>query len=107
MTSSIVTDVPSGSGIPLQVQVPTLLSAGGNSSVEPSDGEFVRAVIKYNNENGRTAILAAAKTVHHDFGTFNNSLAISLTLADLEEIKTNPNVDWFEGDGRVIYCSIR
>lgn len=55
----------------------------------------------------RAAILAAAKTVHHDFGPFNDSLAVSLTLGNLEDIKTNPNVDWFEGDGRVIYCSIR
>lgn len=55
----------------------------------------------------RNAILAAVKTVHHDFGPFNNSLAVSLTLGNLKDIKTNPNVDWFEGDGKVIYCSIR
>ena len=55
----------------------------------------------------REAILAASKTVHHDFGVFNQSLAVSLTASNLEEIKKNSNVDWFEGDGRVIYCSIR
>jgi hypothetical protein len=53
MTSDTL-DVPSDPRIPLQVQVPTLSSVGGNSSAEPtSDGEFVRAVLKYNNEDGR------------------------------------------------------
>ena len=53
MTSDTL-DVPSDPGIPLQVQVPTLSSVGGDSSAEPtSDGEFVRAVLKYNNEDGR------------------------------------------------------
>ena len=53
MTSDTL-DVPSDPGIPLQVQVPTLSSVGGNSSAEPtSDGEFVRAVLKYNNEDGK------------------------------------------------------
>lgn len=55
----------------------------------------------------REAILAVAKTVHHDFGQFNQSLSVSLTSSNLKDIKSNPNVDWFEGDGRVIYCSIR
>ncbi|KAL3781463.1 hypothetical protein ACHAW5_009654 [Stephanodiscus triporus] len=100
--------IPSDIGIHLQVQVPAHSSVGNFFSVEPtSGGGFVRAVLKYNNEDGRNAILAAAKTVHHDFGPFNNSLAVSLTLDNLKDIKTNPNVDWFEGDGKVIYCSIR
>mmetsp|Transcript_58964 Transcript_58964/g.125253 ORF Transcript_58964/g.125253 Transcript_58964/m.125253 type:complete len:87 (-) Transcript_58964:2797-3057(-) len=55
----------------------------------------------------RKAIIDAASSVHHDFGPFNQSLAVSLLLSDLEDIKSNPNVEWYEGDGRVIYCSIR
>lgn len=55
----------------------------------------------------RNAILDIATTVHHDFGQFNESLSVSMAPSKLEELKSNPNVDWFEGDGRVIYCSIR
>ncbi|KAL9191325.1 hypothetical protein ACHAXT_001031 [Thalassiosira profunda] len=101
------------SDIPLQVHVPT----GGGSpfakaparqpEAEVAAEGCVRAVLKYRNEEGRKAILSVAKMVHHDFGPFNESLAISLSPADLEGIKTNTNIDWFEGDGRVIYCSIR
>ncbi|KAL3793322.1 hypothetical protein HJC23_003832 [Cyclotella cryptica] len=73
----------------------------------PRDDEPVRAVLKYRNEDGRNAILSAAKTVHHDFGPFNESLAVSLLACDLEKLKLDANVEWFEGDGKVIYCSIR
>lgn len=103
--------------LPIQVKIPlsaiaqppvTVEKAAGNSS-EPATTAVavVRAVIKYNNDEGREAILSMAKTVHHDFGLYNSSLSVSLTPTDLDVIKKNPNVDWFEGDGRVIYCSIR
>ena len=55
----------------------------------------------------RKAILDMAINVHHDFGKFNSSLSVSLTPSNLALVKSNPNVNWFEGDGRVIYCSIR
>ena len=73
----------------------------------PRDDELVRAVLKYHNEDGRNAILSMAKIVHHDFGPFNESLAVSLFACDLEKLKMDVNVEWFEGDGKVIYCSIR
>eukprot|EP00578_Thalassiosira_sp_NH16_P023056 CAMPEP_0181087050 /NCGR_PEP_ID=MMETSP1071-20121207/6070_1 /TAXON_ID=35127 /ORGANISM="Thalassiosira sp., Strain NH16" /LENGTH=117 /DNA_ID=CAMNT_0023168921 /DNA_START=39 /DNA_END=392 /DNA_ORIENTATION=+ len=117
MTSNTLREIPSDVDIPLQVQVPTAPSlttgkGGGDSSAnnkpEEVDGEeLVRAVLKYSTADGREAILAVAKTVHHDFGPFNQSLAVSLSSINLDSIKSNPHVDWFEGDGRVIYCSIR
>ena len=73
----------------------------------PRDDELVRAVLKYLNEDGRNAILSVAKALHHDFGPFNESLAVSLFACDLENLKSDANVEWFEGDGKVIYCSIR
>jgi len=87
------------------VQFP-VSSFQGESSKLTADGE-VRAVLKYRNDEGRDAILALSKTVYHDFGPFNHSLAVSLTSSNLKDIKSDPNVDWFEGDGKVIYCSIR
>ena len=101
-------DIPSD--LPTQVKIP---SAGvtqplaSDVAASPSEPAKVRAVLKYRNNDGRESILAVAKSVHHDFGEFNSSMAVSLSPADLEDIKKNPNVDWFEGDGRVIYCSIR
>lgn len=101
--------------LPIQVKIPFSIVAQPPSPVEKEAAAnsnepattVVRAVIKYNNDEGREAILSMAKTVHHDFGSFNSSLSVSLAPTDLDVIKKNPNVDWFEGDGRVIYCSIR
>lgn len=102
-------DIPSD--LPTQVKIPaagvTQPLAASNIAASPIEPAKVRAVLKYRNYDGRESILAVAKNVHHDFGEFNSSLAVSLSPADLETIKKNPNVDWFEGDGRVIYCSIR
>ena len=102
-------DIPSD--LPTQVKIPaagvTQPLAVAEVAASPSEPAKVRAVLKYRNYDGRESILAVAKHVHHDFGEFNASLAVSLSPADLEAIKKNPNVDWFEGDGRVIYCSIR
>lgn len=106
-------DIPHG--LPIQVKIPlsaiaqppvTVEEKAAGNSTEPATS-VVRAVIKYNNDEGREAILSMAKTVHHDFGLFNSSLSVSLDPTDLDVLKKNPNVDWFEGDGRVIYCSIR
>eukprot|EP00956_Cyclotella_meneghiniana_P018876 scaffold31832_cov62-Cyclotella_meneghiniana.AAC.4 len=63
--------------------------------------EVVRAVLKYHNEEGRKAIVSAAKTIHHDFGPFNASLSVSLLEVELDKLKSNVNVEWFEGDGKV------
>lgn len=102
MSSNTIHDVP------LQVQFPVPSVKDEVSSATPTaDGEFVRAVLKYRNDDGRDAILALAKTVYHDFGPYNHSLAVSISPSDLEGIKSNSNVDCFEGDGKVIYCSIR
>ncbi len=100
-------DIPSD--LPTQVKIPAagVTQPLAASNVAASPPAKVRAVLKYRNYDGRESILAVATNVHHDFGDFNSSLAVSLAPADLEIIKKNPNVDWFEGDGRVIYCSIR
>mmetsp|Transcript_17403 Transcript_17403/g.31477 ORF Transcript_17403/g.31477 Transcript_17403/m.31477 type:complete len:110 (+) Transcript_17403:112-441(+) len=104
-------EVPSDLDIPLQVQVPQLPApslAGGNASFKhTANDDSVRAILKYRNDEGRKAILDVANTVHHDFGPFNQTLAVSLPSSNLDEIKLNRNVEWYEGDGRVIYCSIR
>lgn len=113
-TLSTLRHVPSDLDIPLQVQVPNAGQSSGKGGVPSSGklavasgGESVRAVLKYNNDEGRKAILDMAINVHHDFGKFNSSLSVSLTPSNLALVKSNPNVNWFEGDGRVIYCSIR
>jgi hypothetical protein len=98
------------SDLPTQVEIPSATRTQSTLKAEASSESAtttVRAVLKYSNDDGRNAILSVAKTLHHDFGVFNSSLAVSLSPSDLETIKKNPNVDWFEGDGRVIYCSIR
>lgn len=77
------------------------------TSAAAKGDDLVRAVLKYNNEKGRKAILSVAKTIHHDFGQYNQSLSVSLIQNDLDKLKEDSNVDWFEGDGKVIYCSIR
>mmetsp|Transcript_10772 Transcript_10772/g.19533 ORF Transcript_10772/g.19533 Transcript_10772/m.19533 type:complete len:108 (-) Transcript_10772:154-477(-) len=104
-----LSDIPSALDIPLQVQVrrPSSLDARNASVTPTADGDSVRAILKYHNDEGRRAIIASSLSVHHDFGPLNQSLAVSLSLSNLESIKSNPNVEWFEGDGRVIYCSIR
>lgn len=103
--------VPTHLDIPRQVQIPSPRSRGSNVVIQSSppidDGEFVRAVVKYLNDEGRTAIIKDANTIHHDFSAYNQTLAISITPNDLEELKSNPNIDCFEGDGKVMYCSIR
>mmetsp|Transcript_9618 Transcript_9618/g.14268 ORF Transcript_9618/g.14268 Transcript_9618/m.14268 type:complete len:106 (-) Transcript_9618:149-466(-) len=102
-------DIPSD--LPTQVKIPsagvTQPLAVSEVAASPNEPAKVRAVLKYRNNDGRESILAVAKNIHHDFGEFNSSVAVSLSAADLEIIRKNPNVDWFEGDGRVIYCSIR
>ena len=105
-------DIPSD--LPTQVKFPSSASITQPPAVSEvaaapiiEEQARVRAVLKYRNNEGRESILAVAKNIHHDFGEFNSSVAVSLSSADLETIKKNPNVDWFEGDGRVIYCSIR
>ena len=102
--------VPTHLDIPRQVQIPSPRSSLRGSVIQSTpidDDEFVRAVVKYLNDEGRSAIIKAANTVHHDFSSYNESLAISITPTDLEELKSNPNIDCFEGDGKVMYCSIR
>ena len=49
----------------------------------------------------------ASRKIHHDFSELNGTLAISILPEDLEELKRNEGVEWFEGDGKVIYCTIR
>ena len=83
------------------------MSSRKTSTPPIDDGEFVRVVVKYLNDEGRTAIIKAANTIHHDFSAYNQTLAISITPTDLEELKKNTNIDCFEGDGKVQYCSIR
>ena len=105
--------VPTHLDIPRQVQIPSPRTSlrGSDVVIQSSppidDGEFVRAVVKYLNDEGRTSIVKAANTIHHDFSEYNQTLAISITPKDLEELKSNPNIDCFEGDGKVMYCSIR
>ena len=100
--------VPTHLDIPRQVQIPSPRSSLRGSVIQSiDDGEFVRAVVKYLHEEGRTAIINAANTIHHDFSSYNQTLAISIAPKDLEELKSNPNIDCFEGDGKVMYCSIR
>ena len=105
--------VPTHLDIPRQVQIPSPRTSlrGSDVVIQSSpplvDGEFVRAVVKYLNDEGRTAIIKAANTIHHDFSAYNQTLAISIRPKDLEELKSNPNIDCFEGDGKVRYCSIR
>ena len=94
----------------VQVPGPTLSSMNNINPEIPAirDGtSLVRAIFKYHNGKGREAILATAKIVHHDFGLHNGTMAVSLASSDLEVLKSDPNVECFEGDGRVIYCSIR
>lgn len=105
--------VPSHLDIPREVQVssaPTSSSSQeivGNREGDRKATDEVRAVLKYNNSDGRDEIFAIAIAVHHDFSQFNDTIVVSVKQGDLEIIKKNPNVDWFEGDGKVIYCSIR
>ena len=106
MNPDIPSDLPTQVNFPpvAVTQLPALSEVAAEASSEPAK---VRAVLKYINNDGRQSILAVATNVHHDFGDFNSSLAVSLSSAYLETIKKNPNVDWLEGDGRGIYCSIR
>ena len=90
MTSNIT-----GVDTPLQIQLPT----------QPPPMIYVSQ--QSHRLEGWEAILFVAKTVHHDFGLFNQTLAVSLPASDLEEIKSDKNVEWFEGNVRVINCSIR
>ena len=62
---------------------------------------------RYHNPQGRQAIVDASRKIHHDFSELNGTLAISILPEDLEELKRNEGVEWFEGDGKVIYCTIR
>jgi hypothetical protein len=101
---------PSILDIPLKVDKPPQPPTSDHSvpqSVVPHRHNVVRAVLKYRNDNGRKAILSAAKIIHHDFGAYNESLSVSVLNEDLEKLKSDDNVEWFEGDGKVIYCSIR
>mmetsp|Transcript_8681 Transcript_8681/g.18540 ORF Transcript_8681/g.18540 Transcript_8681/m.18540 type:complete len:105 (-) Transcript_8681:248-562(-) len=96
--------------IPFQVQVPNTVANSTISNVGRisfSEAPIQRAIFKYKNEEGRKKIIDTAKVVHHDFGQFNETLAVSVTTSDLESLKSDPDLEWFEGDGRVIYCSIR
>ena len=95
------------SDLPTQVKFPSAGVKKPFAVAQVAVDDDVRAVLQYKNNAGRESILAVAKTLHHDFGDYNSSVAVSLSKSDLEVIKKNPNVDWFEGDGRIIYCSIR
>ena len=100
--------------IPHKVETPsqsTIVNQVSISHLPPSiirDGdELVQAVLKYHNLDGRNAILSVAKIINHDFGPLNKSLSVSLPREELDKLKKHKNVEWYEGDGKVLYCSIR
>ena len=72
-------------------------------SIKKRDGR----IVEFDSSKITAAIIKAANTIHHDFSEYNQTLAISTTSKDLEELKSDPNIDCFEGDGKVMYCSIR
>jgi hypothetical protein len=99
--------LPTVLDIPLKVEKTQQTPTPSLSTTAAKDDDLVRAVLKYHNEKGRNAILSVAKTIYHDFGQYNQSLSVALIQNDLDKLKEDSNVEWFEGDGKVIYCSIR
>jgi subtilisin family serine protease len=64
-----------------------------------ASGEDRRMIIGYKKNNGKAAIMASAKAVHHDLSK-QNALAVTLPDAAIEALRNNPNIAYIEEDAK-------
>ena len=72
-------------------------------SSSPVQKQIATANIKYKNQSGRAAILAASTVVHHDFGALTSILNVTLPLDVIADLSSNPNVEWVDSNGAVYF----
>ena len=72
-------------------------------SSSPVQKQVATANIKYKNQSGRAAILAASIAVHHDFGALTSILNVTLPLDVVADLSSNPNVEWVDSNGAVYF----
>ena len=72
-------------------------------SSSPVQKQVATANIKYKNQSGRAAILAASTAVHHDFGALTSILNVTLPLDAIADLSSDPNVEWVDSNGAVYF----
>ena len=78
-------------------------SQEGEKESSPGQKQVATANIKYKNQSGRAAILAASTAVHHDFGALTSILNVTLPSDAIEGLGRDPNVEWVDGNGAVYF----
>ena len=78
-------------------------SAATKGEKESVQKQVATANIKYKNQSGRAAILAASTAVHHDFGALTSILNVALPLDGIADLSSNPNVEWVDSNGAVYF----
>ena len=71
------------------------------SSASSAGQALAMANVKYRNEAGRQAILAAAEAVNHDFGLLCEVLNVSIGQDDLARLAADSNIAWVDREGAV------
>ena len=81
-------------------QSPIEAQQGGANTVKK---QVATANIKYKNQSGRAAILAASTAVHHDFGALTSILNVTLPLDAIADLSSDPNIEWVDSNGAVYF----
>ena len=81
----------------------THASEEGEKEPSPGQKQVATANIKYKNQCGREAILAASTAVHHDFGALTSILNVTLPSDAIALLERDPNVEWVDGNGAVYF----
>lgn len=98
---------PATSSAPEEIATKSTSTTEGGEKEPPSSSpgqkQVATANIKYKNQSGRAAILAASTAVHHDFGALTSILNVTLPSPAIAELRHDPNVEWVDGNGAVYF----
>lgn len=79
------------------------IPVGYGTDNERNDGRFVRINVRYLNDEGRNLALHHAVILHYDFGHLSPIITITIPRASVSLLQSNPNIEYADGDGAVIF----
>mmetsp|Transcript_26453 Transcript_26453/g.37911 ORF Transcript_26453/g.37911 Transcript_26453/m.37911 type:complete len:107 (-) Transcript_26453:592-912(-) len=71
--------------------------------VSKIDEVFVRIHIRYRNSEGRQVALQHAAVVHYDFDELSPILSVTIHKSSLPLLRSDPNIEYADGDGAVMF----
>lgn len=75
----------------------------GNGAGIENDGRFIRINVRYLNAEGRNLALHHAVVLHYDFGHLSPIINITIPRTSISLLQSNPNIEYADGDGAVIF----